>query len=191
MHFANKDNSSHILGGEIWLQRTLWPSLPWWIGRVTYADFDLSPWPFVCKGDAFRITVMWHVRKKRSGLWENKPPSFSPPRWWVYCFASQWLLLYCWALEVYVARNLTFVPRREEACDRGCFDYTQKSSGQKEYDFLSLCWRRLSFKKQEASWIGKTYFLLVSAFGKNIHSKDKTSQFIKWLLHLLKTVIFF
>lgn len=46
-------------------------------------------------------------------------------------------------------------------------------------------------KKQEASWIGKTYFLLVSAFGKNIHSKDKTSQFIKWLLHLLKTVIFF
>lgn len=129
-------------GGEIWLQRTLWPSLPWWIGRVTYADFDLSPWPFVCKGDAFRITIMWHVRKKRSGLWENKPPSFSPPRWWVYCFASQWLLLYCWALEVYVARNLTFVPRREEACDRGCFDYTQKSSGQKEHDFLSLCWRR-------------------------------------------------
>lgn len=47
-------------------------------------------------------------QKTRSGLWENEPPSCSPPLWWVHCFAAWWLLLFCWALEVNAASTLIY-----------------------------------------------------------------------------------
>lgn len=76
-------------------------------------------------------------QKKRSGLWENKPPLFfSPPLWWVYCFASQWRLLYCWALEVHVASDLKFMPRCEVA-------YVWCSEWIQLWHLSHLQWRRL------------------------------------------------
>lgn len=75
-------------------------------------------------------------QKKRSGLWENKPPSFSPALWWVYCFAWQRLPLCCWALEVCVVSNLKFKPWCEAASNR-CF---RNRKGENKTD---LHWNRL------------------------------------------------
>lgn len=61
--------------GKLWLQRTLWPSLLWWIRRVTGADFDLSSWPLVCKRRHFLHHNVTR-QEKRSGLQENKSPLF-------------------------------------------------------------------------------------------------------------------
>lgn len=72
------------------------------------------------------------------------------------------------------------MPRREVAYDRGCFDYTQKTSGQKNMTFYPYVGEDCHhLKNKKLLELEKHLSFLVSAFGKNIHSKAETSQFIK------------
>lgn len=118
IHFANKDNSSYIWGENLITAHTL--TL---FAVMNRASHICGFWFIFLTFCMQRRRVLYNHnvtrQKKRSGLWENKPPAFSP-LWWVHCFASQRLLLYCWASEVYVASDLNCKPRREVAdiiCD--------------------------------------------------------------------------